>query len=228
MWTSVVVLCVALAAAMLMPATAVSNEILLRYPHDYYVQWLSEQLISRTYAVALSHGPPVAAADLARRGLRMTVIWDEVFVSSVACMFFLVPFAYFYGEAGGLTFVWSPFPRVVEAAVVQLLFTILVASAWHAHARDRTPLCRRRRCSRRLLMRAFHGRARLRRLPRMHSLHPHCSCRAHSGPLSWVSSHQLCRVFRVSLLVHGAGQRRHVSRYALVPARATHYRTWMG
>lgn len=38
-------LAVALGAVLLLPFSIISNEVLLRFPHNYYIQWLSGSLV---------------------------------------------------------------------------------------------------------------------------------------------------------------------------------------
>ncbi|NWJ11694.1 LMBRL protein, partial [Crypturellus undulatus] len=118
-------LAVSLGAVLLLPFSILSNEVLLRFPHSYYVQWLNGSLV---------HG-----------------LWNLVFLFSNLSLVFLMPFAYFFTEAEGFAGskkVAQPQPstqppqgarapadravlqgimaRVYETSVVLLLLTLLV------------------------------------------------------------------------------------------------------
>ncbi|NWV33245.1 LMBRL protein, partial [Grantiella picta] len=126
-------LAVALGAVLLLPFSIISNEVLLSFPQNYYIQWLNGSLI---------HG-----------------LWNLVFLFSNISIVFLMPFAYFFTESEG--FAGSkkvgdpadvpPVPsihgslltqllqgimaRVYETSVVLLLLTLLVLGmVWVASA----------------------------------------------------------------------------------------------
>ncbi|CAN7941330.1 unnamed protein product, partial [Ixodes pacificus] len=69
-------LAVSLGAALLLPVSIVSNEVLLLYPTSFYIQWLNSSLI---------HG-----------------LWNEIFLFSNVSIFILLPFAYLFTESEGL------------------------------------------------------------------------------------------------------------------------------
>ncbi|KAK3567923.1 hypothetical protein QTP86_027256, partial [Hemibagrus guttatus] len=62
-------------AVLLLPFSIISNEILLSFPKNYYIQWLNGSLI---------HG-----------------LWNLVSLFSNLCLFILMPFAYFFLESEG-------------------------------------------------------------------------------------------------------------------------------
>ncbi|KAJ8358702.1 hypothetical protein SKAU_G00152270 [Synaphobranchus kaupii] len=103
-------LSVSVGAVLLLPLSILSNEVLLLFPHSYYMQWLNGSLI---------HG-----------------LWNLVFLFSNLSLVFLLPFAYFFTESEG--FVGSKkgvMGRVYETAVVLLLLTTLVLGmVWVASA----------------------------------------------------------------------------------------------
>ncbi|NXH14465.1 LMBRL protein, partial [Bucco capensis] len=103
-------LAVALGAVLLLPFSIISNEVLLSFPHSYYIQWLN---------VSLLHG-----------------LWNLVFLFSNVSLVFLMPFAYFFTESEG--FVGAKkgiMARVYESLVEQLLLTLLVLGmVWVASA----------------------------------------------------------------------------------------------
>ncbi|NWZ58837.1 LMBRL protein, partial [Haliaeetus albicilla] len=127
-------LAVALGAVLLLPFSIISNEVLLSFPQNYYIQWLNGSLV---------HG-----------------LWNLVFLFSNLSLVFLMPFAYFFTESegfagskkvGGPVGVPSPVPpiagssltllpqgimaRVYETSVVLLLLTLLVLGmVWVASA----------------------------------------------------------------------------------------------
>ncbi|XP_032641458.1 protein LMBR1L isoform X2 [Chelonoidis abingdonii] len=103
-------LAVSLGAVLLLPFSIVTNEVLLLFPHSYYIQWLNGSLI---------HG-----------------LWNLVFLFSNLSLVFLMPFAYFFTEAEG--FAGSKkgiLARVYETFVMLLLLTLLVLGmVWVASA----------------------------------------------------------------------------------------------
>ncbi|KAI5727767.1 hypothetical protein M8J77_006659 [Diaphorina citri] len=69
-------LSVSLGAALLLPFSIASNEVLNLYPHSFYIQWLNHSLV---------------------QGL-----WNNVFLFSNVSMFILLPFSYLFTESEGL------------------------------------------------------------------------------------------------------------------------------
>ncbi|KAI5612193.1 limb region 1-like-like protein [Silurus asotus] len=101
LWLCTFTLSVAVGAVLLLPISILSNEVLLMFPHNYYMQWLNGSLI---------HG-----------------LWNLVFLFSNLSLVFLMPFAYFFTESEG--FVGSKkgvMGRVYETTVVLLLLSLLV------------------------------------------------------------------------------------------------------
>ncbi|RLV82920.1 hypothetical protein DV515_00016500 [Chloebia gouldiae] len=106
-------LAVALGAVLLLPFSIISNEVLLSFPQNYYIQWLNGSLI---------HG-----------------LWNLVFLFSNMSLVFLMPFAYFFTEsegfAGSKKLLQGIMARVYETSVVLLLLTLLVLGmVWVASA----------------------------------------------------------------------------------------------
>ncbi|KAM6039018.1 protein LMBR1L isoform 3-T3 [Chlamydotis macqueenii] len=103
-------LAVALGAVLLLPFSIISNEVLLSFPRNYYIQWLNGSLV---------HG-----------------LWNLVFLFSNLSLVFLMPFAYFFTESEG--FAGSKkgiMARVYETSVVLLLLMLLVLGmVWVASA----------------------------------------------------------------------------------------------
>uniref|UniRef100_A0A8C6WKW3 Limb development membrane protein 1-like n=1 Tax=Neogobius melanostomus TaxID=47308 RepID=A0A8C6WKW3_9GOBI len=110
LWLCTFTLSVAVCAVLLLPISILSNEVLLAFPHSYYMQWLNGSLI---------------------RGL-----WNLVFLFSNLSLVFLMPFAYFFIESEG--FAGSRkgvMARVYEAVVLLLLLALLVMGiVWVASA----------------------------------------------------------------------------------------------
>nr|XP_032815929.1 uncharacterized protein LOC116945583 isoform X1 [Petromyzon marinus] len=101
LWMCTFTLAVSLAAALLLPFSIVSNEVLLSLPHNYYMQWLNGSLV---------HG-----------------LWNLVFLCSNLSLVLLMPFAYFFIESEGFTGSRKGvMGRVYEAAVVLCLLVLLV------------------------------------------------------------------------------------------------------
>ncbi|KAM4738181.1 limb region 1 homolog-like protein isoform 2-T2 [Anableps anableps] len=110
LWLCTFTLSVAVCAVLLLPISILSNEVLLTFPHSYYMQWLNGSLI---------HG-----------------LWNLVFLFSNLSLVFLMPFAYFFTESEG--FAGSKkgvMARVYEAVVLLILLTLLVLGiVWVASA----------------------------------------------------------------------------------------------
>ncbi|KAJ8397058.1 hypothetical protein AAFF_G00011120 [Aldrovandia affinis] len=110
LWLCTFTLSMSVGAVLLLPLSILSNEVLLSFPHSYYMQWLNGSLI---------HG-----------------LWNLVFLFSNLSLFLLMPFAYFFTESEG--FVGSKkgvMGRVYETMVVLLLLTLLVLGiVWVASA----------------------------------------------------------------------------------------------
>ncbi|KAI4897437.1 hypothetical protein NFI96_022299, partial [Prochilodus magdalenae] len=110
LWLCTFTLSVAVCAVLLLPISILSNEVLLTFPHSYYMQWLNGSLI---------HG-----------------LWNLVFLFSNISLVFLMPFAYFFTESEGFTgSKRGVMARVYETAVMLLLLTLLVLGiVWVASA----------------------------------------------------------------------------------------------
>ncbi|XP_030633070.1 limb region 1 homolog-like protein isoform X1 [Chanos chanos] len=110
LWLCTFSLSISVGAVLLLPLSILSNEVLLSFPHSYYMQWLNGSLI---------HG-----------------LWNLVFLFSNLSLVFLLPFAYFFTESEG--FAGSKkgvMSRVYESVVVLLLLTVLVVGmVWVASA----------------------------------------------------------------------------------------------
>lgn len=96
-------LATSIGSALLLPFSIITNEVLLLYLDNYYMQWLNDSLI---------------------KGL-----WNYVFLFSNISLFVLLPFAYFFPESegfstsrgGGLA------SRIYETLVLLLLFSVLIS-----------------------------------------------------------------------------------------------------
>lgn len=101
LWLCTFSLAVSVGAALLLPISIASNEVLIMYPNSYYVKWLNSSLI---------------------QGL-----WNHVFLFSNLSLFVLLPFAYLFTESEG--FAGSRkglMGRVYETVVVLFLLGIVV------------------------------------------------------------------------------------------------------
>ncbi|XP_062542009.1 protein Lilipod isoform X2 [Armigeres subalbatus] len=77
LWLCTFSLAVAVGAALLLPISIASNEVLILYPNSYYVKWLNSSLI---------------------QGL-----WNHVFLFSNLALFVLLPFSYLFTESSGFS-----------------------------------------------------------------------------------------------------------------------------
>uniref|UniRef100_A0A3P8ZR75 Limb development membrane protein 1 like n=1 Tax=Esox lucius TaxID=8010 RepID=A0A3P8ZR75_ESOLU len=101
LWLCTFTLSVAVCAVLLLPLSILSNEVLLTFPHSYYMEWLNGSLI---------HG-----------------LWNLVFLLSNLSLVVLMPFAYFFTESEGFVGCRKGVTaRVYETAVVLLLLSLLV------------------------------------------------------------------------------------------------------
>uniref|UniRef100_A0A8C7X867 Limb development membrane protein 1 n=1 Tax=Oryzias sinensis TaxID=183150 RepID=A0A8C7X867_9TELE len=97
-------------AVFLLPFSIISNEILLSFPRNYYIQWLNGSLI---------HG-----------------LWNLVSLFSNLCLFVLMPFAYFFLESEGFAGSKKGIrARVLETFVMLFLLALLILGiVWVASA----------------------------------------------------------------------------------------------
>ncbi|KRX68325.1 Limb region 1 -like protein [Trichinella sp. T9] len=101
-WICIFSTAVSLSAILLVPFSIFSNEILLLYSKNYYIQWLSSSLLKS--------------------------LWNSVFACSNLCIFILLPFAYFLIESHGFVsfrFTYSIWNRLLETTVNSSLLVIL-------------------------------------------------------------------------------------------------------
>ncbi|XP_036376655.1 limb region 1 protein homolog [Megalops cyprinoides] len=103
-------LAVSAGAVLLLPFSIISNEILLSFPKNYYIQWLNGSLI---------HG-----------------LWNLVSLFSNLCLFVLMPFAYFFLESEGFAGSKKGIKaRVLETFVMLFLLGLLILGiVWVASA----------------------------------------------------------------------------------------------
>lgn len=101
MWLCTFSLAIAGGAALLLPVSIASNEVLTLYPQSYYVQWLNHSLIQG--------------------------MWSYVFLFSNLSLFAFLPFAYLFTESEGFTgYRKGIMGRVYETIIVFLLLSIIV------------------------------------------------------------------------------------------------------
>ncbi|XP_027988346.1 limb region 1 protein homolog isoform X6 [Eptesicus fuscus] len=103
-------LAVSAGAVLLLPFSIISNEILLSFPHNYYIQWLNGSLI---------HG-----------------LWNLASLFSNLCLFVLMPFAFFFLESEGFAGLKKGLrARILETLVMLLLLALLILGmVWVASA----------------------------------------------------------------------------------------------
>ncbi|XP_034936611.1 protein Lilipod [Chelonus insularis] len=101
LWLCTTSMAVSIGAALLLPVSIVSNEVLIIYPNSYYVKWLNSSLI---------------------QGL-----WNHVFLFSNLSLFVFLPFAYLFTESEGFVgYKKGVLARVHETLVVLCLIGILI------------------------------------------------------------------------------------------------------
>ncbi|XP_041039529.1 limb region 1 protein homolog isoform X1 [Carcharodon carcharias] len=103
-------LAVSAGAVLLLPFSIISNEILLSFPQNYYIQWLNGSLI---------HG-----------------LWNLVSLFSNLSLFVLMPFAYFFLESEGFAGSKKGIKaRILETLVMLILLGLLILGiVWVASA----------------------------------------------------------------------------------------------
>lgn len=96
-------LAVSVGAALLLPISTISNEILLHYPKSWYIKWLNSSLIQG--------------------------IWNVIFFLSNMSLFGFLPFAYLFCESEGLAIFGNKrglLARAKETIVTLILFSLTV------------------------------------------------------------------------------------------------------
>ncbi|XP_044942221.1 limb region 1 protein homolog isoform X2 [Mustela lutreola] len=103
-------LAVSAGAVLLLPFSIISNEILLSFPQNYYIQWLNGSLI---------HG-----------------LWNLASLFSNLCLFVLMPFAFFFLESEGFAGLKKGIrARILETLVMLVLLALLILGiVWVASA----------------------------------------------------------------------------------------------
>ncbi|XP_066441080.1 limb region 1 protein homolog [Eleutherodactylus coqui] len=110
LFLSTFTLAVSAGAVLLLPFSIISNEILLSFPKNYYIQWLNGSLI---------HG-----------------LWNLVSLFSNLCLFVLMPFAFFFLESEGFAGLKKGIKaRILETVVMLILLALLIFGiVWVASA----------------------------------------------------------------------------------------------
>ncbi|NXW02245.1 LMBR1 protein, partial [Fregetta grallaria] len=110
LFLSTFTLAVSAGAVLLLPFSIISNEILLSFPQNYYIQWLNGSLI---------HG-----------------LWNLASLFSNLCLFVLMPFAFFFLESEGFAGLKKGIrARVLETLVMLILLALLILGiVWVASA----------------------------------------------------------------------------------------------
>lgn len=97
-------LATSIGSALLLPFSIITNEILLAYPDNYYMQWLNDSLV---------------------KGL-----WNYIFLFSNISLFVLLPFAYLFPESEGFSRTHPGrglISRIYETLILLSLFSILIS-----------------------------------------------------------------------------------------------------
>ena len=100
LWCCSFSLAVSVGAALLLPISTISNEVLHRYPDSWYMKWLNSSLI---------HG-----------------IWNLIFTLTNAALFLFLPFAYLFCESEGFTGARRGLMNRAKETFVTLLLVIVV------------------------------------------------------------------------------------------------------
>ncbi|XP_067603683.1 limb region 1 protein homolog isoform X2 [Pseudorca crassidens] len=101
LFLSTFTLAVSAGAVLLLPFSIISNEILLSFPQNYYIQWLNGSLI---------HG-----------------LWNLASLFSNLCLFVLMPFAFFFLESEGFAGLKRGIrARILETLVMLILLALLI------------------------------------------------------------------------------------------------------
>jgi len=101
LWCCSFSMAVSVGAALLLPISTISNEVLVRYPKSWYMRWLNASLI---------HG-----------------IWNLIFMLSNVSLFLFLPFAYLFCESEGFTGAKRGLvSRAKETIVTLLLLSVVV------------------------------------------------------------------------------------------------------
>lgn len=101
LWLCAAALAVSIGAALLLPVSIASNEVLILYPNSYYVKWLNSSLI---------------------QGL-----WELIFLFSNLSLFVFLPFAYLFTESEGFVgYRKGVMARVYETVTVLCLLGAMV------------------------------------------------------------------------------------------------------
>ncbi|XP_023583746.1 LOW QUALITY PROTEIN: limb region 1 protein homolog [Trichechus manatus latirostris] len=110
LFLSTFTLAVSAGAVLLLPFSIISNEILLSFPQNYYIQWLNGSLI---------HG-----------------LWNLASLFSNLCLFVLMPFAFFFLESEGFAGLKKGLrARILETLVMLILLALLILGiVWVASA----------------------------------------------------------------------------------------------
>uniref|UniRef100_A0A452HWN9 Uncharacterized protein n=1 Tax=Gopherus agassizii TaxID=38772 RepID=A0A452HWN9_9SAUR len=110
LFLSTFTLAVSAGAVLLLPFSIISNEILLSFPQNYYIQWLNGSLI---------HG-----------------LWNLASLFSNLCLFVLMPFAFFFLESEGFAGLKKGIrARILETLVMLILLGLLILGiVWVASA----------------------------------------------------------------------------------------------
>lgn len=104
LWLCTFSLAVAVGAALLLPISIASNEVLILYPNSYYVKWLNSSLIQGMCARPLHQKTPQHDNIMWFLFCFLTTgLWNYVFLFSNLALFVLLPFSYLFTESSGFS-----------------------------------------------------------------------------------------------------------------------------
>ncbi len=94
-WLCTFSLSVSIGAALLLPVSIIGHLLQTHFTNNKYLQWLTHSLIYSSLHCHLYVYEICTFTDL----------WDYIFLLSNCCMYVLLPFAYFFIESQGFSFV---------------------------------------------------------------------------------------------------------------------------
>lgn len=135
-WLCTFSMAVAVGAALLLPVSIASNEVLLLYPNSYYVKWLNSSLIQGKldcnccFLEWIWKKFPYSLFDcliLFYKKILFIGLWNHVFLFSNLSLFVFLPFAYLFTESTGFSgHKKGIIPRVYETFTVFSLLAFVV------------------------------------------------------------------------------------------------------
>lgn len=125
LWLCTLSLAVAVGAALLLPFSIASNEVLLLYPNSYYVKWLNSSLVQGNNMRMNAIFCRILSFDFVF--LCFSGLWSYVFLLANSSLFIFLPFAYLFSESSGFVgHKKGVISRVYETFVVLALLAVVV------------------------------------------------------------------------------------------------------